>query len=81
MNEYQIIQKESATQNYEVIWGMKYAQRQVSPLRIHCLQFVHAKATLYFTKYFVCNLTNTIPCKFVAMIPAVSLFRCLFPSL
>lgn len=31
-----------------------------------------------FYEIFVCYLTNTIPCKFVAMIPAVSLFCCLF---
>lgn len=32
-----------------------------------------------FYEIFVSNLTNTIPCKFVATIPAVSLFNCLFP--
>jgi hypothetical protein len=31
-----------------------------------------------FYEMCACNLTNTIPCKFVAMIPALSLFRCLF---
>ena len=36
------------------------------------------RSSTLFYKTFVCNLTNTIPYKFVATIPAVSLFRCLF---
>lgn len=40
------------------------------------------RSNTLFYNIFVCNLTNTIPYKFVAMIPAVSLFRCLFtPSI
>jgi hypothetical protein len=36
------------------------------------------KSSSLLHEIFVCNLTNTIPCKFVAMIPAVSSCRCLF---
>jgi hypothetical protein len=36
------------------------------------------KSNSLFYEIFISNLTNTIPCKFVSMIPAVSLFRCLF---
>ena len=60
------------------ICDMKYALETNIPTVFSLFAIGTCRGNSLFYEIFVCDLTDTIPCKFVAMIPAVSLYRCLF---